>query len=547
LAGDAGQLFGILDGAGRAIFLNAKMKQAFPERGIDPSTLLRPRGSSMLSVGVVKSENRSYVMLSFPPGATGGLTILLGLELTQILADDHRELLDENDLLNRIVDACAAGMMLVAPDGKVARVNSSWEEIHGVPRAQAIGRHVTELVANTRMHIVAQTGVPEVGEVQYAAGHNQVVARVPLYRQGKCLGVLGWLIFQEVRDLYRLTGRVQQLKHQVDCLRKTKGNSATEAKFTFQDIVALSPASSETKVRAVQIAATPSTVLLMGESGVGKEVYAHAIHNLSPRCNGPFVRVNCSAIQETLFESELFGYVDGAFTGAKKGGKPGKFELANLGTIFLDEIGDLPLSVQVKLLRVLQEREVDRVGGETSLPIDVRIIAATNQDLRRLVDQGRFRMDLFYRLNVVPIVIPPLRQRPEDIPALISLLWSSLQQRMGISHRSLNPAAKELLIRQPWPGNIRELRNVLERTLAIVKDSIINEEQVRMILKGVDPAGAEGPESEASTLDSVIERAERQAIGFALARANRNRTQAATQLGISRAMLYRKMHQYQMI
>ncbi|NTV76328.1 MAG: sigma 54-interacting transcriptional regulator, partial [Holophaga sp.] len=443
--------------------------------------------------------------------------------------------------------ACADGMMFVTPDGLIARVNPSWEEVHGISRAQAIGRHVTDLVANTRMHIVARTGAAEVGEIQESAGHNQVVARIPIYRDGKCLGVLGRLIFQEVRDLYRLTTKVQQLKAQVDCLKKTKGSTASEAKFTFDDIIACSPASLETKDRAVHISSTASTVLLMGESGVGKEVYAHSIHNLSPRCSGPFIRVNCTAIQETLFESELFGYADGAFTGSKKGGKPGKFELANLGTIFLDEIGDLPMGVQVKLLRVIQEREVDRVGGEQSVPIDVRIIAATNQDLRRLVDQGRFRLDLFYRLNVVPIVIPPLRQRPGDIPGLISVLWNGLQQSMGISHRSLSPAAKDRLALQSWPGNIRELRNVLERTLAIVKDSVISEDQVRLILRGVDPDGVDCPECEEGRLEEIISRAERRAIGFALARANNSRTQAANELGISRAMLYRKMHQYQMI
>ena len=454
--------------------------------------------------------------------------------------------LEENDLLNRLLDACADGMMFVTPDGLIARVNPSWEDIHGIPRAQAIGRHVTDVVANTRMHIVARTGAPEVGEIQSVGGHHQVVARIPIYRDGKCQGVLGRLVFQEVRDLYRLAGKVQQLKAQVDRLEKTKGPKATQAKFTFDDIIALAPASLETKDRAVQVSTTSSTVLLMGESGVGKEVYAHAIHGLSPRCCGPFIRVNCSAIQDTLFESELFGYADGAFTGARKGGKPGKFELANLGTIFLDEIADLPMGVQVKLLRVIQEREVDRVGGEQSLPIDVRIIAATNQDLRRRVSEGTFRLDLFYRLNVVPIVIPPLRQRPDDLPGLIAILWGGLQQAMGISHRALSPGAMELLTRQPWPGNIRELRNVLERTLAILKDSVISEDQIRLILRGVDAEGVDGPGCEEGTLEEIISRAERRAIGFALARANNSRTQAAIELGISRAMLYRKMHKYQM-
>jgi transcriptional regulator with PAS, ATPase and Fis domain len=277
---------------------------------------------------------------------------------------------------------------------------------------------------------------------------------------------------------------------------------------------------------------------------VGKEVFAHSIHAYSTRASRPFVRVNCSAIQETLFESELFGYEDGAFTGARKGGKQGKFEMADGGTIFLDEIGDMPLSVQAKLLRVLQESEIEKVGSEQVLKVDVRVIAATNQDLTKQADEGRFRRDLYYRLSVIPIRIPALRDRREDIPELLRIFWEELKKRHGIYHRSLSAEAQKLLRRYEWPGNIRELHNVLERTLTIVVEPVVSDEQVRMIMAGARETKDEFCLSEECGLAELVEQTERRALGFALARTNNNRLQAAKLLGISRALLYKKMHAY---
>jgi transcriptional regulator with PAS, ATPase and Fis domain len=542
MAGGAAPLSGILDGRGRTLHLGAAFREALDrvQGPLDPASLVPAAAGGALAIGVLASGRRSFVTLGFPPAATGGLTFLLGLELTEGLAEDHRQLLEENDLLNRLVDAPADGMMFVKPDGTIARVNSSWEEIHGIPRALAIGRHVTELVANTRMHIVARTRVAEWGDVQDAAGHQQVVSRIPVFRDGQCLGVVGQLIFQEERDLHRLAARVRQLRNQVDCLQRAGGAGANGARYHFDDIVARAPVSLEARERAVHVASLPSTVLLAGESGVGKEVYAQAIHNLSRRCQGPFVRVNCAAIPESRFEAELFGRAGTDAAGARTG----KFALAATGTLFLDEVGDLPLGIQARLLRELQERDAGPAGGSDGGAGDVRIIAATHQDLPELVERGRFRRDLFHRLNVIPIAIPPLRQRPEDIPGLIALLWRRLQQSMGTAHRVLDPGAQALLVRQPWPGNVRELRNVLERALAITRETAISAEQVQLILRGGGSVGASSLEDGEARLDQVIELAERRAIGFALARANNNRTQAAAQLGISRAMLYRKIHQY---
>jgi transcriptional regulator with PAS, ATPase and Fis domain len=293
----------------------------------------------------------------------------------------------------------------------------------------------------------------------------------------------------------------------------------------------------------MRVAPSDSTVLLLGESGVGKEVYAQAIHSKSLRAAGPFIRVNCSAIVESLFESELFGYSEGAFTGAKRGGNQGKFELANFGTIFLDEIADMPMAAQAKLLRVLQEREVDKLGGKHPTKIDVRVIAASNQNIQALVEQGKFRKDLFFRINVIPIVIPPIRERAEDIPPLVETFWNQLTRQHGIYYRTLCADALDLMKNYSWPGNIRELRNIIERALLVVREDTITAEHLRILILGGASSG-EDLRSESCNLESMVALTERRAIAMALARANNNRTRAAKTLGITRPLLYKKMRAY---
>jgi transcriptional regulator with PAS, ATPase and Fis domain len=292
---------------------------------------------------------------------------------------------------------------------------------------------------------------------------------------------------------------------------------------------------------------TEATVLLLGESGVGKEVYAHSIHQMSHRAFAPFVCVNCSAIQENLFESELFGYEEGAFTGAKKGGRQGKFELANNGTIFLDEIGDMPLEVQAKLLRVLQEQEIDKLGGEKQVHINVRVITATNQDLEDVVAKGRFRKDLFYRINVIPVNIPALRDRREDIAELVHRFWEELKRKHGIYHKKLAPDVVDFLVQQDWPGNIRELHNVLERSLTIVLEELITLDHIRIIVFGARSGKGRFTAAGNITLDQAVKDAEQKAISFALARCSNNRLQAAKMLEISRPLLYKKLHEFHII
>ncbi|MBK9966774.1 MAG: sigma 54-interacting transcriptional regulator [Holophagales bacterium] len=547
----------VADTAGRVVLANAELRRFFGEAlaGDEPvlHRLFPPRalGSAGALGGwqaprIHQHRGRLLLVFGFPLVVEGALRyVTLAIhDVSALVGEQLAQAHEDLDGLRRVLDVMVDGLMVVNRDGVITMINPSFEEIHGVPSERVIGRHVTDVIENTRMHIVAQTGIAEHGELQKIGERRVVVSRIPLYRDGRCVGAAGKIDFTDLGEVNRLAHKVEHLKKELEALRSRKGTVAPDVRFGFADIPALSPASRGAKESAMRAAPQNSTVLLLGESGVGKEVFAHSIHAYSTRAPRPFVRVNCSAIQETLFESELFGYEDGAFTGARKGGKQGKFEMADGGTIFLDEIGDMPLAVQAKLLRVLQEQEIEKVGSEQVLKVDVRVVAATNQDLEKQADDGRFRRDLYYRLSVIPIRIPPLRERREDIPELIRVFWEDLRKRHGIYHKALSPEAQKLLDRYEWPGNIRELHNVLERALTIVVEPTISDEQVRMIMAGARESREDFCLSEDCGLADLVEQTERRALGFALARTNNNRLQAAKLLKISRALLYKKLHAY---
>lgn len=308
-------------------------------------------------------------------------------------------------------------------------------------------------------------------------------------------------------------------------------------RYEFKNIVARSAKMQEVLAVVERVAPGNSTVLLGGESGVGKDMIARAIHQHSRRSSGPMVKINCAAIPENLLESELFGYERGAFTGAVAA-KPGKFELADQGTIFLDEIGDVPPSIQVKLLRVLQEREFERLGGTKTLKVDVRLVAATNRNLRAALEQGTFREDLYYRLNVVPIDIPPLREHKEDIPDLVRMFLARFSRDAGKNVTGITPAALKLLLDFHWPGNVRELENIVERAVALSAGPEIDAADIQLDLSPARPpsgAGAAFPPP-----GMTLEQFEDEIIREAVRRASGNKSQAARLLGLSRnAMRYR--------
>jgi DNA-binding NtrC family response regulator len=361
--------------------------------------------------------------------------------------------------------------------------------------------------------------------------YGSVETAVEAMKAGASDYVLKPFALAEMRLVVQKELDVRRLREENRSLREALGRH-----YNYPNIVARSPKMQEVLGLAERVAATPSTVLIGGESGVGKDLIAHLIHQRSSRAPGPFVKINSTAIPENLIESELFGYEKGAFTGATTS-KPGKFELADKGTLFLDEIGDIPPAIQVKLLRVLQEREFERLGGTRTIKVDVRLIAATNRDLRAALEEGTFREDLYYRLNVVPIDIPPLREHKEDIPELTNLFLSRLAQKSQNKLEGIQPEALRKLMDFHWPGNVRELENIVERACALATSPFIGPNDIQIDrLPERSRLGQAPLLPEGKTLDQW----EDELIREAYRRANGNKSEAARMLGLSRnALRYR--------
>ncbi|MFE4350000.1 sigma-54 interaction domain-containing protein [Peribacillus butanolivorans] len=447
--------------------------------------------------------------------------------------DNHEEILFKD-----IIEFAYDGLVMVDTEGYVQMLSHAYADFLGVDQESSIGKHVTEIIENTRMHLVAKTGKQEVAELQKIKDNYIIATRSPILKQGKIVGAVGKILFKNVGQFTALSKRVNLLEIE---LKKYKGDfrERNKASYTFDHIMGKSPALLEVKVQARIAAKSDSNVLILGESGTGKELFAHSIHNESRRAMGVFVKVNCAAIPAELLESELFGYEEGSFTGAKKGGKAGKFEAADGGTIFLDEIGELPLHMQVKLLRVLQEKEIERVGSTGSVQIDVRVIAATNRNLEEMVSKGEFRLDLYYRLKVMQIHVPSLRKRLEDVEILVSYFVEKYQNLMKKRVQGMSDQALRLLRLYKWPGNIRELENIIERALNIV-------EEEEMIDSKHLPEEITGHKElvPIRTLAEVMEETERATIFSSLEMTSGNKSETAKRLGVSRTTLYEKMNKY---
>lgn len=447
--------------------------------------------------------------------------------------DNHEELLFKD-----IIEFAYDGLVMVDTEGYVQMLSHAYADFLGVDQESSIGKHVTEVIENTRMHVVAKTGKQEVAELQRIKDNYIIATRSPIRKQDKLIGAVGKILFKNVGQFTALSKRINSLEVE---LKKYKGDfrERNKASYTFDHLMGRSPAFMGVKGQAKIAAKSDSNVLILGESGTGKELFAHSIHNDSRRAMGVFVKVNCAAIPAELLESELFGYEEGSFTGAKKGGKAGKFEAAEGGTIFLDEIGELPLHMQVKLLRVLQEKEIERVGSTGSIPIDVRVIAATNRNLEEMVSKGEFRLDMYYRLKVLQIQVPSLRERPEDIEILGNHFVEKYQNLMKKRVMGMSDQALRLLRLYKWPGNIRELENIIERAMNIVEEG-------EMICSKHLPKEITGHKESVSirTLAEVMDETERAAIVSCLEMTSGNKSETAKRLGVSRTTLYEKMNKY---
>jgi transcriptional regulator with PAS, ATPase and Fis domain len=443
------------------------------------------------------------------------------------------------DLLNSICE----GVVAVDRNARIAWISDRYAQRLGLPGKEAgIGRDVEDIIPASLMRQVVQTGEPILLDIMQFREDWFVVTRLPLKSgEGEVMGAIGFAWYDKLQYLKPLVSKFQRLQAELaDAQRELAEHR--RAKYNFSNFVGASPQCQEVKRQARRAAQREANVLLLGETGTGKELLAHAIHAASNRAGGPFVGVNVAAVPENLMESEFFGTAPGAYTGADRKGRDGKLKLAHGGTLFLDEVGEMPLAVQAKLLRALQEQEIEPLGSNKVIKVDARVIAATSRDLKELVAQGRFRSDLYYRLNVLPITLPPLRARLPDLPGLCEFLLEQISLRGGLPQREVSAEALELLAAHDWPGNIRELRNVLERATMLCDKHRLGAAEFAAIL----PAAAAKPRRAAGIpavrpLNEAIAEAERTTIEAALLATQGQKAAAAHLLGISRATLYEKL------
>jgi PAS domain S-box-containing protein len=423
---------------------------------------------------------------------------------------------------NILLESMSDGLISIDNQGIITEMNPKGGQIFGLDPLVTKGRHVGQVFSSRPpvLRLLSDGVAYEDREIIINKAGKRIKSSASLLRddRGQVIGAVA---------VFREAGLREPLKRLQSC------------RYTFDDIIGDSPSITRLKERAKQAAAAPSTVLIHGESGTGKELFAQAIHYASPRSEQPFVAINCAALPENLIESELFGYEEGAFTGAKRGGQAGKFEIANGGTLFLDEIGDMPLSVQTKLLRVIQERKVARLGSTSEFQVDIRLIVATHKDLSKEMRQGRFREDLFYRLHVLDIRIPSLRERMEDVSVLVRHLAAKIAAKLQRNSMAIDDQFFSRLQAYTWPGNVRELENAIERAIVCAgKDDVLRSAHLELLTEEV--ARTESVPVELKSFKQTESDMIRQAI--ALFKGNIQK--ASAQLGISRNTMYRKMKEF---
>lgn len=464
--------------------------------------------------------------------------------LFDVLVKRLMEAIKKIKLSEAIMEAAQEGIQVVDANGTIIYANSSFVRITKIPLEERIGKNIFEVSPDGSLAEVLRKGTAVFGNTHVTRGVPIIANASPIIIDGKFAGAV--TVFSDVSSIERMAKIIQHGREEIASL-KDAIHRMNPAKYSLSDLIGRSPKFLKCLELARRAAETQSTVLITGESGTGKELFAHGIHRQGDRFQGPFIKVNCPAIPPTLMESELFGHEKGAFTGADKQ-KMGKFELANGGTIFLDEIGDMDLTLQAKLLRVIQEREFERIGGNRPIRVNVRIIAATNRDLPKLIKEGLFREDLFYRLNVIHIHIPPLRERPEDIPLLVDHMIKKFYyvHRRDNTDQSVPPSieqsALDELCAYSWPGNVRELENLIEKVMIFHKGPTITREEIVAALydEATLPTvninqGMTLKEMERRMIMAALERH-----GYSLA----GKKAAAAELGISLTTLYGKLKKF---
>lgn len=443
--------------------------------------------------------------------------------------------------LSSVLEIAYDAIILVNKKAEITMVNKGFTDLFGLKSKDVLHRRTTDLFPELDIESVIRSGISIHNSPQLIEGYQSLISILPIKENGEIISAICKVTFRGLTQLHEALTKVKKLEKQISYyqheIHEMKGT-----KYTFFDIAGESGALRKVKHEANLASKSMSTVLIIGESGTGKELFAQGIHAASGQ-TGSFVQVNCAAVPPELLESEFFGYGDGAFTGAKKGGMKGKFELAQNGTIFLDEIGDMSLPLQTKILRVLQEKEFQPIGSSKTIHLNTKIIAATNQNIEQLVKDGKFREDLYYRLNIMRLNIPPLRERMEDLPDIIHTIIRRLNQS-GFYIKGVTHSAVTKLMKHSWPGNVRELQNVLERAANLKTGDYIDADEIPTFDSFPQEVLVSQPVL--STFKDRMGTTEKDMIISALKEAKGNKTKASEILGISRPWLYAKMKKYQL-
>lgn len=507
---------------------------------LDLSVVLK---QSQHLVGMQTEMNKVAVLCNISPvGEVAGAVIVF-----QALTDFDQAAL-ELDVTKRLYETLLIvtniayeAIFVVDDQGKITLVNEAACQFFGKQEKELLQRPVDQVMENTRILRTLKTGMAENNEIQVINGRVYIVSRLPIVRQGKIIGAVGKIVFQKLEEVKDVAERLVQMDHELKFYKEKAG--VARLAVTFNQIVTVSQNMRRLKQEAEMAARGNSTIMLTGESGTGKELFAEAIHQASPRRKGPYIKVNCAAVPENLLESEFFGYANGAFTGAQKGGKAGKFAIANGGTLFLDEIGDMSFNLQSKLLRVLEDKSFEPVGSNESVNVDVRIIAATNKDLIQKVECGEFRSDLYYRLNVINFHIIPMYDRSEDIIPLVHVFLERLNRDFGKQITGVSPAVRKILLGHRWPGNVRELKNVIERAVNFASGEMLELEDLPFYLRE-QKLEVSLPSEKGWNLENAHEHLDKETLEKALEKMKGNKSEVARLLGISRSWLYEKMRRY---
>ena len=431
--------------------------------------------------------------------------------------------------------------------GYIVFISKNYAELLCINERDVLGKHIKKVIPNTKIPDVLKSGKEDIGDIFVLNNGKTVMCnRIPIKDENNTIiGVVSVATFDDMNRIEELSRKIKMLQEENHKYKKKLKELKNEM-YSIDNVIGTTKAMLDIKDTIKRMAKSPIRVLITGETGTGKEVFANYIHGLSDRSEKPFVKINCAAIPKELIESELFGYSPGAFSGASKEGKIGKFEMANGGSILLDEIGEMPLSLQQKLLRVIQEKEIVRIGDKKTIKLDIRIICSTNKDIEELIKNGQFREDLYYRINVVELKIPPLRERIEDIRKLANYFIEKTNRSYGLGINEINEDVIGLFMEYTWPGNVRELENVIERACVLVGSGELKIEDFGFFIKKLnnETNSLVYSNSNNSTLEEAKTNTEKEVIMKTLLEAKGNKTVAAKMLGIDRSFLYTKLKKY---